>query len=251
MINIRTGSEIALLRQAGHIVALCHSKLKEIIRPGISGIELDTIVEETIRSNDAIPIFKGYRSFPNATCISINDGVIHGIPTSALLEEGDIISIDIGVAYKGYIGDSAWTYNVGEISQEKRFLLEHTEKALWEGLNAIKAGVHLSNISYAIGKYATQHKLGIVKEFSGHGVGKKLHESPVILNYGYPNQGPILKAGMVLAIEPILTFGRPAIKTLKDRWTVTTQDGKDAAHFEHTIAVQEEGYMVLTTLITD
>lgn len=251
MINIRTDSEIKLLRQAGHIVALCHNALKQAICPDISSLDLDKIVEGIIRSNDAIPVFKGYRGFPNATCISINDGVVHGIPTNRLLKEGDIVSIDIGVQYKGYIGDSAWTYGVGKISKEKHFLLEHTEKALWEGLSVVKAGVHLSTISHAIGKYATQHKLGIVKELSGHGVGTKLHEPPIILNYGRPNQGPILKAGMVLAIEPMLNLGSAAIKTLADGWTIVTKDGKDAAHFEHTIAVQEEGYTVLTTLVND
>ncbi|WP_339044778.1 type I methionyl aminopeptidase [Cardinium endosymbiont of Tipula unca] len=251
MINIRTDSEIKLLRQAGHIVARCHSALKQAICPGISSLYLDKMVEEIIRSNDAIPVFKGYRGFPNATCISINDGVVHGIPTNQLLQEGDIISIDIGAQYKGYVGDSAWTYGVGNISKEKHFLLEHTEKALWKGLNTVKAGIHLSTVSHAIGTYATQHKLGIVKELSGHGVGTKLHEPPVILNYGRPNQGPILKAGMVLAIEPMLNLGSPAIKTLMDGWTIVTNDGKDSAHFEHTIVVQEEGYTILTTLITD
>ncbi|CAH2559956.1 type I methionyl aminopeptidase [Cardinium endosymbiont of Oedothorax gibbosus] len=249
MIKIRTHSELKLLQRAGHIVALCHDVLKNSIRPGVCSLALDAIVEDIIRNNDAEPVFKGYRGFPNATCISINNGVVHGIPNNRLLHEGDIVSIDIGVKYKGYIGDSAWTYPVDNISDEKKFLLAHTEKALWEGLRVIKAGIHLSTISHAIGRYATQHKLSIVKELGGHGVGTMLHEPPQIQNYGKPNQGPILKAGMILAIEPILNLGHPAIKTLQDGWTIVTKDGKDSAHFEHTIAVEEEGYAVLTTLM--
>ncbi|MBX9889993.1 MAG: type I methionyl aminopeptidase, partial [Amoebophilaceae bacterium] len=192
MINIRTDDELALLREAGHIVARCHSMLKETIHPGISGLALDGMVEALIRSHNGHPIFKGYHGFPNATCISINNGIVHGIPNHQILQEGDIISIDIGVQYKGYIGDSAWTYAVGEISEEKKFLLAHTEKALWEGLSFVKAGAHLSNISHAIGTYATKQGLGIVKELTGHGVGTQLHEPPVILNYGAPGKGPIL-----------------------------------------------------------
>ncbi|TSJ80760.1 MAG: type I methionyl aminopeptidase [Candidatus Cardinium sp.] len=251
MIKIRTGSELKLLQRAGHIVALCHDLLKNTIQPGVDSLALDTMVEEVIRSNGAEPIFKGYRGFPNATCVSINDGVVHGIPNNRLLQEGDIVSIDIGVKYKGYIGDSAWTYPIGKISDEKKFLLAHTEKALWEGLRVIKAGIHLSTISHAIGHYATQHKLSIVKELGGHGVGTMLHESPQIPNYGKPSRGPILKAGMVLAIEPILNLGYPAIKTLQDGWTIVTKDGKDSAHFEHTIAVEEEGYTILTNLMAN
>ncbi|ROT47436.1 type I methionyl aminopeptidase [Candidatus Cardinium hertigii] len=251
MINRRTRAELKLLRQAGHIVALCHNTLKNVIQPGISGLALDAMVEEIIRSHNAYPVFKGYRGFPNATCISINDGVVHGIPTKQILTSGNIVSIDIGVKYKGYIGDSAWTYGVGKISDTQKFLLEHTEKALWEGLSVIKAGTHLSTISHAIGTYAVQHNLGIVKELSGHGVGTKLHEPPIILNYGKPNEGPRLQAGMVLAIEPILNLGNTAIKTLQDGWTIVTSDGKDSAHFEHTIVVEEEGYTVLTALMSN
>lgn len=250
MIKIRSHAEIKLLQQAGHIVALCHDFLKNAIQPGISSLALDANVEEIIRSNHAEPIFKGYRGFPNATCISINDGVVHGIPNNRLLDEGDIVTIDIGAKYKGYIGDSAWTYPVGNISDEKKFLLTHTEQALWKGLSAIKAGIRLSNISHAIGHYAAQHKLSIVKELGGHGVGTMLHEPPQIENFGKPGQGPILKAGMILAIEPICNLGHSAIKTLKDGWTIVTKDGKNSAHFEHTIAVEEEGYAILTTLQT-
>ena len=248
MINIRTSQEVALLRQAGYIVALCHETLKQTIKPGLSGLELDRLVEDLIRSHDAEPIFKGYCGFPNATCISINNGVVHGIPDDRLLCLGDIVSIDIGVKYKNYISDSAWTYPVGPISLQRQWLLQHTEQALWAGIHKIKAGIHLSDISHAIGTYATQHQLGIVKELSGHGVGTKLHEPPHVLNYGLPHRGPILKAGTVLAIEPILTMGSPSIRTLKDGWSIITKDGKDAAHFEHTVLVEEQGYSILSSL---
>lgn len=249
-INIRTSEEVELLRQAGHIVACCHAALKETIQPGISGLTLDAMVEEIIYSHAAEPAFKGYHGFPKATCISVNESVVHGIPNNRLLQEGDIVSIDIGVRYKGYVGDSAWTYPVGKVSDEKKFLLTHTEQALWEGLKVIKAGVHLSNVSNAIGKYATRHNLSIVKELAGHGVGTNLHEPPTILNYGRPNEGPLLKSGMVLAIEPMLNLGHAAVKTLRDGWTIVTRDGKASAHFEHTVAVGETECTILTTLQT-
>lgn len=249
-IKIRTNEEVKLLRKAGLIVALCHDALRGAIQPGINGIALDSMVEEIIRDHGGEPAFKGYRGFPNATCISINDGVVHGIPSHRLLEEGNIISIDIGVKYKNYIADSAWTYGVGIISERKKFLLTHTEQALWEGLSIIKAGLALSTISYTIGNYANQHNLGVVKELTGHGVGTDLHEPPIIPNYGQLNQGPILKAGMVLAIEPIFNEGNAAIKTLADGWTIVTQDGKDSAHFEHSIVVEEEGCCILTSLMS-
>ena len=249
MIQIRDHFEIKLLRQAGHIVALCHDALKEAIRPGVTSLSLDKLVEEIIRSHNAEPVFKGYHGFPNATCISINDGIVHGIPTNQILQEGDIVSIDIGAKYQGYIGDSAWTYGVGHIADAQQFLLQHTEQALWEGLRVVKAGVRLSTISHMIGNYATKHQLGIVKELSGHGVGTRLHEPPTILNYGQPNKGPILKPGMILAIEPILNLGSATIKTLQDGWSIVTADGSHSAHFEHTIAVEENGYSILTTVL--
>lgn len=249
MIKIRASYEIDLLKQAGRIVALCHQVLQKTIQPGLTTLYLDGIVEDIIRSEHAQPVFKGYRGFPNATCISINNVVVHGVPSSRILREGDIVTIDIGAKYKGYIGDSAWTYPIGNISDEKKFLLAHTEQALWEGLKFIKPGVRLSTISHAIGSYATAHKLAIVKELVGHGVGTMLHEPPEIKNYGKPNTGPLLKAGMVLAIEPILNLGHSSIATLRDGWTIVTKDGKDSAHFEHTIAVAETGYTILTHLI--
>lgn len=248
MIHRRTPHELALLQQAGHIVALCHEALRGAIAPGTTGLALDGMVEQLIRDHGATPIFKGYHGFPNATCISINDRVVHGIPNHQRLKEGDVVSIDVGVKYQGYIGDSAWSYGVGPVQAHDQFLLHHTEHALWAGLAQIKAGAHLSNISHAIEHYAKQHQLGIVKSLSGHGVGTALHEPPTILNYGPPHQGPILQAGMVLAIEPILTQGAHHVRTLQDGWTMATRDGKNAAHFEHTIAVQERGYQILTQI---
>ena len=248
MVAIRTQEEIELLRQAGHIVAKCHQAVKNSVAPGIRSIELDQLVEDVILSYGAYPIFKGYRNFPSATCISVNDGVVHGIPSDRVLNQGDIVSVDIGVKYKNYISDSAWTYPVGEISSERSYLLRHTEQALWTGLRVIKEGIHLSDISHAIGSYAQAHNLSVVKELTGHGVGTELHEDPYVLNYGKPHRGIILKAGMVLAIEPILNMGDAAIRTLKDGWSIVTKDGQDSAHFEHTIAVTKEGFTVLSTL---
>lgn len=247
-INIRTPAEVELLRQAGHIVALCHAALKETIRPGIDGLALDALVESLIRAHRAEPVFKGYRGYPNATCISVNETVVHGIPNARPLQAGDVVGVDIGVRYQGYVGDGAWTYPVGKISREKTFLLTHTEQALWAGLRAVRAGVHLSNVSNAIGQYAARHNLGIVKELSGHGVGTQLHEPPTVLNYGPPNRGPLLQAGMVLAVEPMLNLGSPGIKTLRDGWAIVTKDGKPSAHFEHTVVVNATDCTVLTAL---
>ena len=247
MITIKSNREIELMVEAGRITALAHRKVKEAIRPGISTMELDKIAEETIRACGAIPSFKGYGGFPGSICASINNVVIHGIPKqTTILKNGDIISVDIGACYKGYHGDSAWTYPVGTISDEKKYLLEHTENALFEGLSVIKEGVHLSDIGNAIENYAKKYKLGIVKELVGHGIGEVVHEDPDVPNYGQPGKGPILKAGMTIAVEPMLNLGTPDIYILDDDWTIITADGKPSAHFEHTIVVEKQGYTILT-----
>ena len=248
MINIKTNEEIKIMRKASKIVALCHKEVKEIIIPGVTLIEIDNLVEKIILKNDAIPSFKGYGGFPAATCISPNDQVVHGMPSNKKLKLGDIVSIDIGANYKGYHGDSAWTYPVGKIDIERQRLLKQTEEILFVGLDQIKEGIHLSDISHAIEKKASEYKLGVVKELAGHGIGQELHEDPMILNYGPSGQGPILKAGMVLAIEPMLNLGTAKVKFHEDGWTVTTCDKKASAHFEHTILVTKQGYEVLTTL---
>lgn len=246
MINIKSKREIDLLKEAGRMTYLTHCEVKKHIKPGITTNELDRIAEEFILKNGCTPSFKNYNGFPKSICASINDEVVHGIPSNRKLKEGDIISIDIGVCYKGYHGDSAWTYPVGTISKEKEYLLEHTEKSLFEGLSKIKPGNRLGDVCSAIGTYAKEHNLGIVRELVGHGVGAKLHEDPEIPNYGTAGTGPILKEGMVLAIEPMLNLGSDDVVMLDDDWTIVTEDGMDSAHFEHTIVITKDGYEILT-----
>ncbi len=246
MITIKSEREIELLNKAGLIVYETHQYLKDFIKPGISTKKLDTLAEEFIKSKDALPSFKGYDGFPGSICTSINEEVVHGIPGNKVLKDGDIISIDIGACYKGYHGDSAWTYEVGNVSQDKKYLMEHTKKALYEGLNQIKAGARIGDIGNAIETYALKHNLGVVKELVGHGVGTSVHEDPDVPNYGKKGTGPRLKEGMVIAVEPMLTLGSPDIVMLDDDWTVVTRDHHPAAHFEHTVAVTKDGYRILT-----
>ena len=246
MITLKSKREIELLKEAGHIVYLTHQYLRPHIKAGIKTKELDRLAEEFIRSKGATPSFKGYEGFPSTLCISINDEVVHGFPSDRVLQDGDIISIDIGACYKGYHGDSAWTYTVGEVSDDAKYLLEHTEKALYEGIKQAKVGNRIGDISYAVEKYATEHNLGVVKELVGHGVGTSVHESPDVPNYGTKGTGPKIRDGMVIAIEPMLTLGSPDIYIEDNDWTVKTVDSSLAAHFEHTIAVTNEGVIILT-----
>ena len=246
MITLKSKREIELLKEAGHIVYLTHQYLRPHIKAGIKTIELDRLAEDFIRSKGATPSFKGYEGFPYTLCISINDEVVHGFPSERTLKDGDIISIDIGACYKGYHGDSAWTYQVGEISSEAKYLLEHTEKALYEGIKQAKVGNRIGDISAAIEKYATKHNLGVVKELVGHGVGTSVHESPDVPNYGKEGTGPRIKDGMVIAIEPMLTSGSPDIYVEDNDWTVVTDDGSLSAHYEHTIAITNDGVIILT-----
>ncbi|MFS0881573.1 type I methionyl aminopeptidase [Metabacillus niabensis] len=246
MIVCKTQRELEIMREAGRIVALTHQELQKFIQPGITTKELDSIAEKFIRGYDAIPSFKGYNGFRGSICTSVNEELVHGIPGDRVLREGDIISIDIGAKYNGYHGDSAWTYAVGNISDETRRLLEVTEESLYRGLKEAKPGDRLSNISHAIQTYVEEHQFSVVREYVGHGVGQELHEDPQIPHYGPPNKGPRLKPGMVLAIEPMVNAGTRYVKTLADNWTVVTVDGKMCAHFEHTIAITETGYEILT-----
>ncbi|WP_078433113.1 type I methionyl aminopeptidase [Metabacillus halosaccharovorans] len=246
MIICKTQRELDIMREAGRIVALTHKELKKHVKPGITTKELDAIAEKFIRANDAIPSFKGYNGFRGSICASVNEELVHGIPGDRVLNEGDIISIDIGAKYNGYHGDSAWTYAVGKISDEAQKLLDVTEQSLFNGLEEAKAGVRLSNISHAIQTFVEQHGFSVVREYVGHGVGQELHEDPQIPHYGPPNKGPRLKPGMVLAIEPMVNAGTRYVKTLADDWTVVTVDGKYCAHFEHTIAITEDGFEILT-----
>ena len=243
---IKSSEEIELLRIAGQIVGDTHNYLKQFIKPGITTKELDKLAYDYIISRDATPSFLNYEGYPASICTSVNEEVAHGIPSDRILQEGDIISIDIGACYKGYHGDSAWSYPVGNISEEKKYLLEHTEKSLYEGLSVIKPGMKIGDIGYAVEKYALKYKLGVVKELVGHGVGKHLHESPDVPNYGKKNTGMTLRKGMVIAVEPMLNLGESDIYILDDDWTIITADDKPSAHFEHTIVVTKDGYEILT-----
>lgn len=246
MISIKTDNEIELLKKAGHIVYLTHKYLEPHIKPGITTKELDKLAHDFIISQGATPSFLNYEGYPASICTSINEEVVHGIPSNRKLKNGDIISIDIGACYHGYHGDSAWSYAVGDISNNKKYLLEHTKKALYEGLKVIKAGARIGDIGAAVESYATKYKLGVVKELVGHGVGTKLHEEPDVPNYGTKGTGPILKENMVIAVEPMLNLGTSEVFILEDDWTIVTGDDKPSAHFEHTIVVKKDGYQILT-----
>ena len=225
---------------------MCHQHLKDLLKPGVTTKEIDDEAGAFIRSMGGVPSCLGYEGFPANICISINDEVVHGIASSRRLKEGDIVTLDICTLYKGYHSDSAWTYAVGKINKEKEHLMHHTEKALYTGLKEIRAGVPLGNVSARIQQYAEKHGLGVVRELAGHGVGHNLHEDPDVLNYGKYGTGLVLKAGMVLAIEPMLTAGKRYVELLDDDWTIVTQDGSPSAHYEHTVVVRENGFEILT-----
>ena len=246
MINIKSSREIELLKIAGSIVYETHQYLKPFIKEGITTKELDTLAEDFIRSKGAIPSCKGYHGFPATLCTSVNEEVVHGIPSNRKLKNGDIISIDICACYKGYHGDSAWTYKVGEVDSNIDLLLKGTEEALYAGLSMVKPGNRIGDISNAVESVANKYNFGIVRELVGHGVGHNLHESPDIPNYGKANSGPVIKEGMVFAIEPMLNLGTADIYMLDDGWTIETDDGMPSAHFEHTVVVTKDGYQILT-----
>lgn len=246
MIIRKTPREVRIMRDAGRIVALTHQELKPHLEPGITTRELDAIAETFIRSQGAYPSFKGYNGFKGSICTSVNDEVVHGIPGNRVLKNGDIISIDIGALYNGYHGDSAWTYPIGEISSDVQKLLRVTEESLYVGLEQIKPKMRLTSISHAIQTYVETHGFSVVREMVGHGVGKDLHEDPDVPNYGPPGHGPRLVPGMVIAVEPMVNSGRRQIKSLEDDWTIVTGDGSWSAHFEHTVAVTEDGFEILT-----
>lgn len=246
MIICKSSSELELMREAGRIVALTHQELKKVIQPNITTKELDAVAEKIIRQHGATPSFKGYGGFPGSICTSVNEELVHGIPSDRKLKDGDIISVDVGANFKGYHGDSAWTYAVGTISEEDIRLMKVTEESLYRGLAEAKPDARLSNISHAIQVYVEAEGFSIVREYVGHGVGTALHEDPQIPNFGPPGRGPRLKPGMVLAIEPMVNAGTRYVKTLADNWTVVTHDQKNCVHYEHTIAITEDGYEILT-----
>ncbi|AWX53841.1 MULTISPECIES: type I methionyl aminopeptidase [Brevibacillus] len=246
MIILKSKAELEVMREAGRIVALTHQELAKAIKPGVTTKQLDEIAETFIRSMGAIPSFKGYGGFSGSICASVNEELVHGIPGKRALQEGDIISIDIGAQFQGYHGDSAWTYPVGQISTENQKLLRVTEESLYKGLEKAVPGGRLSDISHAIQVHAEAAGFTLVREYVGHGIGQNLHEDPQVPNYGPPDRGPRLKPGMVLAIEPMVNAGERYVRTLEDNWTVVTVDRKTCAHFEHTIAITEDGYEIFT-----
>jgi len=236
------------MRTAGRIVAEVLELMKETVKPGITTIELDRLAEKHIRKYGAIPAFKGYRGFPASLCTSINEEVVHGIPSLRVLKSGDIISIDCGAIYDGYFGDSAITLPVGEISAEDRKLLAVCEESLRLGIAQAYKGNRLQDISYAIQSYVENNGMSVVRDFVGHGIGRKMHEEPQIPNFGKPGRGPRLEIGMALAIEPMVNLGGYEVVTLEDNWTVVTKDGRKSAHFEHTVAITENGPEILTRI---
>lgn len=246
MIKIKSSREVELMRIAGRIVYESHQYIKPFIREGVTTNKLDELLEKFILSKGATPSCKGYEGYPKSICISINDEVVHGIPSNKKLKNGDIVTLDICACYKGYHGDSAWTYPVGEISVQKQNLLKNTEEALIAGLSIIKEGVRVGDIGYAVSCIAEKYNLGVVKELTGHGVGSNLHEAPDVPNHGTPGCGPILKEGMVIAVEPMLNLGTADIFLLDDDWTIITADGNPSAHFEHTVLVTKNGCEILT-----
>lgn len=247
MITTKSSREIELMRAAGRIVALAHEAVSEIIRPSLTTAMIAEVVERVIRENGATPSFKGYYGFPAAACTSVNSTLVHGIPDDTPLKDGDIISVDIGACYHGYHGDSAWTYAVGNVSEENLKLMEVTKQALFEGLKFAKAGNHLSDISHAIGEYVYGHGYSIPRDYTGHGIGSQLHEDPSVPNFGPSGMGVVLKEGMCIAVEPMVHAGRPQTKVLADDWTVVTKDGSWTAHYEHTILITKDGFEILTT----
>lgn len=246
MINKKSPREIELMRVAGEIVGETHKYLIPFLKPGITTEEIDSLARDYIIQKGAIPSCYNYNGYPGNICISINDEVVHGIKGKRKLCEGDIVTLDICACYKGYHGDSAWTYPVGNISDENKYLLKHTEQSLYEGLKQIKDGARIGDISEAVQIYAESHNLEVVKELCGHGIGNNLHEEPDVPNYGKKNTGPILKEGMVIAVEPMLNLGAADVYLLDDDWTVVTADQKPSAHFEHTVLITKDGYEILT-----
>ena len=246
-VTIKSANEIALMREAGRLLEIVHGEIAKKIVPGVSTIELDRLAEKIIRGFGCTPNFLKYNGFPASICASINDEVVHGIPSKKkILHEGDIISIDTGLIYKGYHSDAARTYGVGEISQDARKLMEVTEQSFFEGMKVAKAGNHLFDISAAIGAYASKFGYGVVRDLVGHGIGTKLHEEPQIPNFAQKRRGLRLQAGMTLAIEPMINEGRSDVCWLDDDWTVVTDDGSLSAHYENTILITDGEPEILT-----
>ncbi len=248
MIFVKTAEEIELLRESNQLVGKTLGELAKHIRPGISTLELDRIAEEFICSHGALPGFKGYGGFPNTLCISVNDVVVHGIPSAkCILKEGDIVSVDCGTLKNGFYGDSAYTFEVGEVSEEVRKLLRVTKESLYKGIEKVMAGMRIGDIGHAVQSWCEASGFSVVREMVGHGVGRDLHEEPQVPNYGRQGQGVKLQEGMVIAIEPMINLGKRYVFQDNDGWTIRTRDKKPAAHFEHTVAVGKKGADILST----
>jgi methionyl aminopeptidase len=247
MIIIKSDQEIDIMRESGKVTAHILKELENFIKPGISTLDIDQFVEKTILSNNMIPSFKGYKGFPASACVSINNEVVHGIPDAArFLKEGDIVSVDVGCTYKGYISDAARTYPVGAISPEAQNLIDATRDSFFEGLKFCRPGYRLSDISHAIQKKAESEGFSVIRDFVGHGVGRAMHEEPQIPNYGKPGRGPRLARGMVFAIEPMINQGSYEVEVLLDNWTVVTLDGKLSAHYENTVVITDDEPELIT-----
>ena len=247
MIYLKTDEEIELLRESNLLVGQTLGELAKWVAPGVTTLQLDRIAEEFIRDHQAVPGFLGYAGYPNTLCVSVNEQIVHGIPSDYTLKEGDIVSIDCGVVKNGFNGDSAYTFEVGEVPYEVRRLPKTTKEALYLGIEQAVEGKRVGDISNAIQTYCEHKGYSVVRELCGHGVGKKLHEEPEVPNYGRRGCGPLLKNGMVIAIEPMINLGSRNIVVEKDRWTTRTKDRKPSAHFEHTIAIRENGADVLSS----
>ena len=239
MITYKNAEEIELIRESSLLVGKTLAEVAKIIRPGITPLELDRRAEEFIRDSNAIPAFKGYGDFPNTLCISLNDVVVHGIPSSKVLEDGDIVSVDCGVLKNGYYGDSAYTFEIGEVNEAIKQLLKVTKESLYKGIEKAIEGMRIGDVGYAVQEHAEKFGYGIVREMVGHGIGKNLHEKPEVPNYGKRGTGIKLSEGLVIAIEPMINLGKAPIFQDKDGWTIRTKDGKVSAHFEHTVAVKK------------
>lgn len=248
MTNYKTSEEVELMRQSCLLVGETHAAIVKLLKPGVTTLQLDVVAEEFIRSNGAVPSFKNYEGFPFATCISVNDAVVHGFPNNKELKDGDLISIDIGVFKNGFHGDSAYTYAIGNVSEAIKQLMRVTKESLYKGIEKAVAGNRVGDISFAIQLYTErQHGYGVVRELVGHGLGRDLHEDPQVPNYGKRGSGAKLKEGMVIAIEPMINLGKKNVVNDTDGWTVRTQDGKPSAHYEHDVLIKKDKADILSS----
>ena len=247
MIITKSAREITLMKEAGRVVGLVFKTLEEAIKPGMTTLDIDAIVEKTMLDNGCIPAEKGYYGYPASACVSVNDTLIHGIPSNKIvIHEGDIVSVDIVATYKGYSADACRTYKVGTLTERAHRIVDVTKAAFFEALKVVRPGAHVGDISAAIQKYVESHGYNVVREYTGHGIGSHMHEDPSIPNYGIAGTGPMLAPGMALCIEPMVLEGRKDVRTLGDGWTVKSKDGKLTAHYENTVIVTENGYEIIT-----